>query len=93
MRSRFSPGFILLVTVLALVGAVAAGVQWRQTVLLRTELELARLQAEELERLRRDNERLRRQQVPAAELAVLRSDHAALPRLRAELAALEKTNY
>jgi hypothetical protein len=90
MKAFWSPGFIALVLA---VGAGAAFVLVRQaaeTAALRTELELARLEAADLPALRAENQRRRAQQIPAAELQRLRDDHAALPRLRAELEALRK---
>jgi hypothetical protein len=89
MKPRSSFGFIVL-----LIGLLAGGagwtVQWRQSVALRLELERARQAAEELMRLRAENQRLTERQIPAAELERLRADHAALPRLRAELDSLSR---
>ena len=88
MKPRSSFGFVVVVVALVVAGGVGLASQWRQTILLRSELDLARMEASELERLRAENQRLRDRQISAAELAVLRADHAALPRLRAELDAL-----
>jgi hypothetical protein len=62
--------------------------QRQETIALRRELALAHASTVDLERLRAENRRLREGQVPAAELATLRADHAALPRLSSELDAL-----
>lgn len=56
---------------------------------LRVALERTKADADELTRLRDENRRLRAQQISSTELERLRSDHAALPRLRAELEALQ----
>lgn len=71
-------------------GGVGWVAQWREAAGLRTELELARTETSELERLTAANARLKAQQVSVAELEALRADHAALPRLRAEIEALNK---
>jgi len=75
---------------LAIAGGAGLVSQWQETMALRVELELARVEAGEWERLRAENQRLRSQQISAAELEVLRADHAALPRLRAEIEALKR---
>jgi len=80
---------IVLAALLATVG-VALGLQRQETLALRRELAVARASTVDLERLRAENRRLREGQVPAAELATLRADHAALPRLWSELDALTK---
>ena len=91
MKHRLSLGFIVVVAALAVAGGAGLASQWQQTMALRSELELARLEVGELERLRAENKRLRDQQVSAAELEALRADHAALPRLRTEIEALKRT--
>ena len=83
-------GFLVVLAVLIVVGGTAMASQWRQAMVLRTELELARLNASDLARLQAENKRLRGQQIPAAQLEALRADHAALPRLRAQVEALGK---
>jgi hypothetical protein len=91
MQHRSSLGFLIVIA--ALVVAVSVGVtsQWLRASALRGERDLLRVEAEELGRLQRENERLRAKQIPAAELEALRADHAALPRLRVELEALKKS--
>jgi hypothetical protein len=89
MKPRLSLGILVLLGVL-LAGGVGLASQWRQTILLRGELDGLRDQERELKALRSENERLRVQQVSAAELTALRADHAALARLRAEMEALTK---
>jgi hypothetical protein len=90
MRPRSSAAFVVLLTLLVIASAALLSVQWRQTGLLRLEVERARDETRELTRLRAENERLRANQIPTAELERLRADHAALPRLRAELEALQR---
>lgn len=77
---------------LALVVGCCVAIAWqaRETLRLRAELEVARLEAAESESLRAENQRLRAKQIPAAELEALRADHAAVLRLRAELESLRK---
>ena len=67
-----------------------AGLVWQrqEALLLRAERDVGHFEMRELQHLRAENARLRESEIPAAELEVLRSDHAALPRLRAELDAL-----
>jgi hypothetical protein len=88
MRPRPTLGFLVVLALLIVAGGVGLASQWRQTLALRGELELLRLEAGDLAQLRAENQRLRERQIPAAELELLRADHAALPRLRAELEAL-----
>ena len=83
MKHRFSFGFFAVLTVVVIAGGAGLASRWQETMLLRGEIGLLRLDAGELERLRVENQRLREKQIPAAELEVLRADHAALPRLRA----------
>jgi hypothetical protein len=88
---RYSPvGFFVVVGVVAMAAVVSNGRQWLKRMELRTAAEIARLETSELSRLEAENRRLRGQQISAEELAALRADHAALPRLRAELAELAK---
>lgn len=91
MKPRSSFGFVVVVVVLVVAGGAGLALQWRQTMVLRGELERVRSEAEELVRLRDENRRLREKQIPVAELERLRADHAALPRLRAELDALAQS--
>jgi hypothetical protein len=86
-RSRFV--FAIVLTGISIAGGAALARQRHQSMELRGALERAKSEAAELGRLREENRRLRAQQIPPAELARLRSDHAALPRLRAELEALQ----
>lgn len=90
MKQRFSLGLLVVMVALLVVGGAGFGTQWQKTMLLRGELDGLRDQERELKALRAANERLREQQVSAAELTALRADHAALPRLRAEMEALTK---
>jgi hypothetical protein len=59
---------------------------------LRTELERSKCNAKEMAHLRAENQRLREKQIPAVDLERLRADHTALPRLRAEIEALNKSS-
>ena len=77
--------FIAVVTVFGFVQRA------NQRAMLQAELEAARADSAEVARLRTENVRLRRKQIPEPELQALRADHAALPRLRAELEALQQT--
>jgi hypothetical protein len=86
-RRRSFKLVIMLAALVAAVGVVLA-LQRQETIALRRELALAHASTVDLERLRAENRRLREGQVPAAELATLRADHAALPRLSSELDAL-----
>jgi hypothetical protein len=87
---RSSLGFILLLAVV--LGASAAGLAWQRgdADSLRAELARLRVVDDEIARLERERDRLRAQQIPAEELARLRADRAALPRLRAEIEALRR---
>jgi hypothetical protein len=90
MKQKLSLGFLVVLAALLVAGGVGLASQWQQTMLLRGELDGLHDQERELKALQAANERLRGQQVSAAELAALRADHAALLRLRAELEALKK---
>jgi hypothetical protein len=84
--------FRLLVTLAALVATIgiALALQRQETIALRRELAVACASTADLERLRAENQRLRDNQISAAELATLRADHTALPRLWSELETLTK---
>jgi len=90
MQQRRSFGFLIGLAALVIGGGAVLAMRWQETMLLRSALELARMETADLQRLRADNRRLREKQIPAGELEALRADHAALPRLRAELEALKK---
>ena len=90
MPSRVPLWFLVLLVALAFVGGVGLLSQRAQTMQLRGEVDAVRGIADELPRLQAENLRLRAQQIPAANLALLRADHAAVLRLRAELGALQK---
>ena len=84
-RSNFV--FVTVIVGLVLIGGAAGGLQWQETQVLRRSIEIAQEEAKELSQLRAENLRLRARQIPVTELERLRADHAALPRLRAELEA------
>ena len=69
---------------------VGAGQAWWRTAELRAEVRALREQGARIDEVRAENARLRAGQVSAEELDRLRADHAALPRLRAEIEALRK---
>jgi Tfp pilus assembly protein PilO len=81
---------------LVVLAVVIAGAAWlltsqrQQATQLRVERDTLRFELSEQARLRAENERLRALQIPAADLEHMRADHAALPRLRAELEALQR---
>jgi hypothetical protein len=90
MKRQPSFGFLIVVIALLIGGGAGLTSRWQETMLLRGQLELARLEAGELQRFRAENERLRGLQLPAAKLEALRSDHAAVVRLRTELEGLKR---
>ena len=89
-QRRTSLGFFVTIGALVVAAGFAFGHQRREQATLRAEIELARSEVADVDALRRENQRLRENQIPAAELERLRADHAALPRLRAELEELGK---
>jgi hypothetical protein len=76
------------VAVCVIGGGVAFGRM--ETARLRYELQGLREQCARKVELRAENARLRSGQISEEELERLRADHAALPRLRAEIEALRK---
>lgn len=82
-------GFIIVTAMLVAVGGWPLISQWQQRMVLQAELASARVEGDELQRLRAENRRLRERQIPDTELERLRADHAALPRLRAEFEAMK----
>lgn len=89
MKPRCSPGFLLSIGALAVAAGFGVAWQRQETAALRSELDVLRLQEAEFEPLRIENQRLRGKQIQANELELLRADHAAIARLRGELAALK----
>src|SRR5438309_2133293 len=90
MQRLGSVGFISLIAALTIIAAVALALQQQEASPLRLELAQAQAESRELARLKTENQAWREKQISAAELESLRSDHAALPRLREELEALKK---
>lgn len=90
MKTGGSFRFIGVVAALAMGAAFAFSLERNEHRRLSRELQDARREVEAAEVLRRQNDRLREQILSADELERLRSDHAALPRLRAELEELRK---
>ena len=88
---KFTLALIGIVAVLGGVGVKAWLVQREETTRLQVELAALRFELRERGSLRDENTRLRGLQISPAELEALRADHAALPRLRAELEALSKS--
>jgi hypothetical protein len=87
---RFPFVFLLATAVVVGVGATMLLTQYQERIRLRGELDVARMQREDLARLQAENVRLRGKQISPADLEVLRADRAALARLKAELEALKK---
>jgi hypothetical protein len=80
-------------TVLGLLALLVAGGLWLQretAVAAGAERDALRDQVRERAHARAEHQRLEAAQVPEAELAVLRADHAAVARLRDEIDALKK---
>ena len=90
MRSPFSWSFGFIVLALILAGGGAFLSQAQQTVLLRSQLELAREDVGEMERLSAENKRLKGKRISPEELEALRADHVAVVRLRGEVEALNR---
>lgn len=90
MKHKSPVVFLAALAVLALGGGAALFIQRQETTRLEAERDLARFRQDDLAKLQAENQKLQARQVPAAELAALRADHAALLRLRAELEALKK---
>ena len=88
--TRCNVRFIVLVAAVILIAGSAIAYQRSEDRVLRLELQDAKRAETEIAQLRKENERLKSRQIPTAELERLRSDHAALPRLRAELNDLRK---
>jgi hypothetical protein len=89
MSERRTFVFFIVVIALMIAGGTGLARQWQERVVLRSELEHARMDAADLRRVELENGRLREKQIPIAELDALRADHAALLRLRAEFTALQ----
>ena len=70
-------------------GAILA-LQRQHSVALREELKSAQAEVAVLREIEAENLRLKQKQIPPEELERLQADRAALPRLRAELEALQK---
>lgn len=79
---------LLVLVILALIAAAGWALQWQRSEALRDELGLLREQSRTVARLRAERARLAQAQLPPGELAALRSDHAAVERLRREVEAL-----
>ena len=85
--------FPVVVTVIALASLLANARQWQQRRELQTAAEIAQRDVADLEGLRTENRALREKQISPEELARLRNDHAALPRLRAEVRELRSRKW
>ena len=90
MLSRTQYRFIVVSSAIILITGTGIVFQQREGRTLRVELQDAKRIEAEVVRLRSENERLQSQQISATELERLRSDHAALLRLRSELNELKK---
>jgi uncharacterized protein HemX len=82
-------GFVASLLALALVTGAALWLQRQAGEQLREELGLLREENRELVRLRTENRRLTADLPPTEVMAALRADHAAVVRLRGEIAALK----
>ena len=91
MRRRRSIGFVVVFGAVVAAAVLGFARQRLETRALRRELETAQEGVRDLTRLQAENKRLGEQQISPAALESLRADHAALPRLRAELETLKKT--
>jgi hypothetical protein len=80
-----------LLVLLTLAVGVGLARQWQTSALLRIEVERLHEEERGLDRLKADNERLKRERTPAAEVERMRADHAAVARLRLELESLRAT--
>jgi hypothetical protein len=90
MKTGSSLGFWFLLLALLAAGGFGFAGQREEGNLLRAKLTLLQTEAKEVAQLQAENLRLRDLQIPAEKLAALREDHAAVLRLRAELAFLQK---
>jgi hypothetical protein len=79
--------FLLFGVALAIVTSGLV-LQWMSNRELRDEVALYREQADNRTRLEAEQQRLRAAQLPAAEQAALRADHAAVVRIRNEVESL-----
>jgi hypothetical protein len=90
MKRHFPFAFPALGAAVVLVAAVALMRQRWERLRLHAEIAQAQREVAALDQLRAENAALRAKQIPVAEFERLRSDHAALPRLRAEVEMLQK---
>ncbi|MES2693936.1 MAG: hypothetical protein V4773_10720 [Verrucomicrobiota bacterium] len=81
--------FLACLALLAGLVAAVVGIRHGDTRLLRADLALARLERDEVDRLRAAQSELAEKQPSPPALATLRADHAAVQRLRAELESLK----
>ena len=88
--TRSKVRFMLVLAATLFIAGSGIAYQRSESRALRLEWQEAKRVASEIAQLRTENERLKSGQIPAAELEQLRSDHAALPRLRAEVSELRK---
>lgn len=78
------------VGVLAVITGAGLAIQWQINDSLRSEIALLRGENQQVSQLRLEHERLVAAQVPPAMLESLRSDHAAVERLRGEVELMRK---
>jgi len=78
-----------MVAVVLGLGAILT-LQRQHAIALREELKSAQAEVAVHREIQAENLRLKQKQIPPEELERLRADRAALPRLRAELEALQK---
>lgn len=75
---------------LAVVAGGGYALQWQETSALQREIAWLQEESRERAKLRMENERLKAAQTPAAEIARLRADRAAIVRLRGEIEAMKR---
>jgi len=78
-------GVHISVGLLGIVTAAALALQWQSNDELRTEIAMLRVENQKIQPLRLQHDRLAAVQPPPAALEAMRSDHAAVERLRGEV--------
>ncbi|MEO6876592.1 MAG: hypothetical protein ABI222_17390 [Opitutaceae bacterium] len=80
----------ITLALLAVMTGAGLALQWQFNEELRSEIALLRGENQKVSQLRREHERLVTGQIPPATLERMRSDHAAVERLRAEVELMRK---
>jgi hypothetical protein len=92
MKQKRNLAFLVMIAAFVAGIATLLTLQRHHSIALREELKTARFEAAALAELVAENTRLKQKQIPIEELERLRADRAALPRLRAELEALQESD-